>query len=78
MLMFTIDVHITDNVHGCIHPFFRLNQEIYQDVNEQYQKFYEGISNYEYDQAIHVMTHGNSVTVKKLRNHFFPSGKYPW
>jgi hypothetical protein len=78
MLMLIIDVHITENVHGRIHTFFRLNQEIHQDVNEQYPKFYEGTSKFDYDQAIHVMTHGNSVTVKELCNHHFPSGKCLW
>jgi hypothetical protein len=78
MLMFTIDVQTTENVHGLIHTFFRLNQEIHQDVNEQYPKFYEGTSKFDYNQAIHIMTHGNSVTVKELRNNYFPSGKGPW
>jgi hypothetical protein len=62
--MFTTDVHINENVHGRIHTLFRLNQEIHQDVNEQYQKFNEGTSKFDYNQAIHVMTHDNSVAVK--------------
>jgi hypothetical protein len=66
MLMFSIDVHITDNIHGCIHTFFRLNQEIHQDENEQYPKFYEGTSKFDYNLAIHVMTHGNSIMVEEL------------
>jgi hypothetical protein len=78
MLMFSIDVHITDNVHWRIHTLFRLNPEIHHDENEQYSKFYEGTSQFDYDQAIHVMTHGSSVTVEELLNHFFPNGKCLW
>ncbi len=78
MLMFSIDFHITDNVHWCIHTLFGLNQEIHHNENEQYPKFYEGTILFDYDQAIHVMRYGNSVTVKELRNHFAPSGKFPW
>ena len=48
MLMFSIDVHITDNVHGRIHTLIRLNQEIHQDENEQYPKNYEGTSKFDY------------------------------
>jgi hypothetical protein len=77
MSMFSIDVHITDNVHGRIQTLFRLNQEIHQDENEQYPKNYEGTSKFDYNQAIHVMTHDNSVTVKEPCNHFFPCGKCP-
>jgi hypothetical protein len=76
--MFLIHVHMTENIHGHIHTIFRLNQEIHQDKNEQYPKFYEGTSKFDYDQAIHVMTCGNSVTVEELHDHFFHSGKCPW
>jgi hypothetical protein len=76
--MFLINVLTTDNVHGHIQTIFRLNQEIHHDENEQYPKFYEGTSKFDYEQAIHVMTCGNSVTVEELHNHFFPSGKCPW
>jgi hypothetical protein len=71
MLMFSIDV-------GCIHTLFRLNQEIHHNENEQYPKFYEGTSKLDYNQAIYVVTHGDSVTIKELPNHFFPSSKCPW
>jgi hypothetical protein len=30
------------------------------------------------NQAIHVMTCGNSVTVEELYDHFFYCGKSPW
>ncbi len=76
--MFSIDVPMTDYVHGRIHTLCRLNEEIHHNENEQYPKFYEGTSKFDYNQAIHVMTHCNSVTVEELRSHFFPSGKYPW
>ncbi len=51
---------------------------MHHNENGQCPNFYEGPSLFDYDQAIHVMRHGNSVTVKELRNHFFPSGKFPW
>jgi hypothetical protein len=54
-----------------------LNQEIHQDKNEQYPKFYEGTNKFDYDQAIHVMTYGNSVMVEELHDHFSHSGKRP-
>jgi hypothetical protein len=75
--MFLIDVHTTDNVIGHIHKLFRLNQEIHHNENEQYPKFYEGTRKFDYNQAIHVMKCGNSITVEEPRNHFFPSGKCP-
>jgi hypothetical protein len=68
--MFSIHVHTTENVHGRIHTIFRLNQKIHQDKNEQYPDFYEGTSKFDYNQAIHVMTCGNSVTVEELHDHF--------
>jgi hypothetical protein len=77
-LMFLIHVHMTENDHGRIHAIFRLNQEIHQDKNEQYPNFYEGTSKFNYDQAIHVMTCGNSITLEELHDHFFHSGKHPW
>jgi hypothetical protein len=55
-LMFSIHVHTTENVHGHIHTIFSLNQEIHQAKNEQYSKFYERTSKFDYNQAIHVMT----------------------
>jgi hypothetical protein len=76
-LMFSIDVHTTDNFIGCIHTFFRLNQKIHHNEHEQYPKFFEGTSKFGYNQAIHVMKCGNSVTVKELRNPLFPRGKCP-
>jgi hypothetical protein len=68
--MFLIHVHMTENVHGRIHTIFRLNQEIHQAENEQYPKFYEGTSKFDYNQAIHVMRCGNSVMVEELHDHF--------
>ena len=76
--MFSIHVHMTENVHGHIHTIFRLNQEIHRAKNEQYQKFHEGTSKFDYNQAIHVMTCGNSVTIEELHDHFFNCGKSPW
>jgi hypothetical protein len=38
-LMFSIHVHMTENVHGRIHPIFRLNQEIHQDKMSNIQNF---------------------------------------
>jgi hypothetical protein len=76
--MFSRHVHTTENVHGRIHIIFRLNQEIHHAENEQYPIFYEGTSKFDYDQAIHVMTCGNSVTIKELHDHFFTFGKHLW
>jgi hypothetical protein len=72
--MFSIHVHRTENDHGRIHIIFRLNQEIHHAENEQYPKFYEGTSKFDYDQAIHVMTCGDSVKIEELHDHFFHSG----
>jgi hypothetical protein len=76
--MFLIHVHTTENVHSRLHPIIRLNQEIHQDKNEQYPKFYERKSKFDYDQAIHMMTCGNSVTEEELHDHFFHCGKRLW
>jgi hypothetical protein len=38
----------------------------------------DGTSKFDYNQAIHMMTCGNSVTVKELHDHFFHSGKRLW
>jgi hypothetical protein len=69
---------MTENVHGHIHILFRLNQEIHHAKNEQYPIFYEGTSKFDYNQAINVMTCGNSVTIEELHDHFFYCGKCPW
>ncbi len=53
-------------------------RKIHQAKNEQYPKFYEGTSQFDYNQAIHVMTCGNSAMVEELHDHFFHSGKRPW
>jgi hypothetical protein len=76
--MFSIHVHTTENVHGHFHTIYRLNQEIHQSENEQYPKIYEGTSKFDYNQAIYVMTCGNSVMVEELNDHFFHCGKCPW
>jgi hypothetical protein len=76
--MFSIYVKMTENVHGCIHILFRLNQEIHDAVNQQYPIFYEGTSIYDYDQAFHVMTCGNSVMIEKLHEYFYTCGKRHW
>ena len=78
LLIFSIHVYITENVHGRIHTIIRLNQEIHHAENEQYPKFYEGTSKFDYDQAIHVMTCGDSVKIEELHDHFFNCGKSPW
>ncbi len=72
--MFSIHVHMTENVHRHIHTIFRLNHEIHQ----QYPKFYEGTNKFDYYQAIHVMTCDHSVTIEELHDHFFYCGKCPW
>jgi hypothetical protein len=54
--MFSSHFHMTEYVHGCIHTVFKLNQEILYAENEQYTKFHEGTSKFDYDQAFHVMT----------------------
>jgi hypothetical protein len=76
--MFSRHVHTTENVHGCIHIIFRLNQEIHHARNEQHSIFYERTRKFDYNQAIHVMTHGNSVMIEELHDHFFYCGKHPW
>ncbi len=60
-LMFSRHVNMAENVHGCVHILFRLNQENHHAKNEQYPIFYEGTSKFDCDQAIYVMTCGNSV-----------------
>jgi len=76
--MFSIHVHTTENVHGHIHTIFRLNHKNHHAKNEQYPIFYEGTSKFDYDQATHVMTCGNSVMVEEIHDHFYHSGKHPW
>jgi hypothetical protein len=76
--MFSIHVHTTENVRGRIHTIFRLNHKNHHAKNEQYPKFYEGTSKFDYNRAIHVMTRGNSVTIEELHDHFFYCGKCPW
>ncbi len=75
--MFSRHVHMTENFHGCIHIIFSLNQEIHHAKNEQNPIFYEGTSKFDYNQAIHVMTCGNSVTIEELHDHFFVCCKRP-
>ncbi len=62
---------MTENVHGRFHTIFRLNQEICHAKNEQYPKFYERTSKFDCNQAIHVMTCGNSITTEELHDQFF-------